>query len=377
MTFAELENATRDLQPPFAVVDLGAFHRNASDMARRAGGKPIRLASKSVRCRALTRAALALPGYQGVLAYTLPEALWLAEDTDDVLVAYPTTDTTALWRLADSGLTDRVTVMIDDPAQLDLIPTGAPIRVCLDLDASLRLLGAHLGARRSPVRDAAAARALAREVVSRPGMRLVGVMSYEAQIAGVGDRGRLAVRLVHALSRRDLRRRRAEAVAAVTEIASLEFVNGGGTGSLESTAAEDAVTELAAGSGLYGPALFDTYRAFRPEPAAFFALPVTRVPAPGIVTVHGGGWVASGSAGRDRLPTPVWPQGLKLTPMEGAGEVQTPLTGARGLRVGDRVWFRHTKAGELCEHVNELHLVDGGTVTDVVPTYRGEGMAFL
>ncbi|GLZ81540.1 alanine racemase [Actinorhabdospora filicis] len=377
MTFADLDRATRDLQPPFAVVDTGAFHRNAADMTRRAGGKPIRLASKSIRCRALTRAALAVPGYRGVLAYTLPEAMWLAEDVDDVLVAYPTTDTDALWRLAGSGLADRVTIMIDDPAQLDLVPSGAPIRVCLDLDASLRLLGAHLGTRRSPVRDGAGARALAREVVARPGLRLVGVMSYEAQIAGLGDRARPVVRLIQALSRRELRQRRAEAVAAVAEVAPLEFVNGGGTGSLESTAAEDAVTELAAGSGLYGPALFDTYRAFRPEPAAFFALPVTRVPAPGMVTVLGGGWVASGTPGRDRLPTPVWPEGLKLTAMEGAGEVQTPLTGARGLRVGDRVWFRHTKAGELCERVNELHLVDGGEIRDVVPTYRGEGRAFL
>ncbi len=52
---------------------------------------------------------------------------------------------------------------------------------------------------------------------------------------------------------------------------------------------------------------------------------------------------------------------------------------AAGLLVGlgDRVWFRHAKAGELCERVNELHLVRGGAVVDVVPTYRGEGRAFL
>ncbi|HEY1179974.1 MAG TPA: amino acid deaminase/aldolase, partial [Phytomonospora sp.] len=256
---------------------------------------------------------------------------------------------------------------------------------CLDLDASLRLLGGrvHLGARRSPVHSPDAARALARVIADRPGFRLVGVMSYEAQTAGRGDNApgleRHAVRLVQRMSRRELGRRRAAAVAAIGEVAPLEFVNGGGTGSLETTAAEDAVTELGAGSGLYGSTLFDTYRAFRPRPAAFFVLPVTRLPGPGVATVLGGGWIASGGAGRDRLPTPVWPEGLSLTGMEGAGEVQTPLTGrgTAGLRIGDRVWFRHTKAGELCEHVNELHLVEGGEIRESVPTYRGEGFAFL
>jgi len=59
--------------------------------------------------------------------------------------------------------------------------------------------------------------------------------------------------------------------------------------------------------------------------------------------------------------------------------VQTPLLGpgAAGLRVGDRVWFRHAKAGELCERVDSLALVAGGELVDVVPTYRGEGRAFL
>jgi D-serine deaminase-like pyridoxal phosphate-dependent protein len=168
-------------------------------------------------------------------------------------------------------------------------------------------------------------------------------------------------------------------VAAVREHAELEFVNGGGTGSLAATAADPAVTELTAGSGLYGPTLFDAYRAWRPEPAALFALPVVRRPGPGVVTVLGGGWIASGQTSRIRQPTPWLPAGLRLTGTEGAGEVQTPLVGpATGrLRVGDRVWFRHAKAGELCEHVDALHLISGNAVTGVVPTYRGEGKAFL
>ena len=45
----ELKHATSHLDAPFAVIDLNAFDRNAADLLRRAGGTPIRLASKSVR----------------------------------------------------------------------------------------------------------------------------------------------------------------------------------------------------------------------------------------------------------------------------------------------------------------------------------------
>ncbi|WP_103529604.1 amino acid deaminase/aldolase [Streptomyces sp. SM12] len=391
--FGRLARATAGLEPPFAVVDLDAYRANARSLARRSLGKPIRVASKSLRCRHLLADTLRGDGFRGVLAFTLPEALWLAEDHTDVVVGYPTTDRAALRRLAtDQRLRERVTLMVDSPEQLEFLHGAArpdparPLRICLELDASYRLLGGrvHLGARRSPVHSPGQALALARRIADRPGLRLVGMMAYESQIAGVGDapaaalRG-LAVRMMQRASAAELRERRATAVAAVRSVADLEFVNGGGTGSVEGTAAEPAVTEVAAGSGLYGPLLFDTYRAFRPRPAAFFALPVVRRPAPGIVTVLGGGWPASGAAGQDRLPRPVHPGRLAYRATEGAGEVQTPLLGpaADGLALGERVWFRHAKAGELAERVNSFHLVEGDRIVEEVPTYRGEGHAFL
>ncbi|MCF6745785.1 amino acid deaminase/aldolase [Blastococcus sp. KM273128] len=394
---AELEAATAALDAPFAVVDLAALDANAADLVSRAGGRPVRVASKSVRCRGVLRRVLARPGFSGVLAYSLREALWLAGGDDavstDVVVGYPSVDAGALRALAaDEQAVERVTLMVDSVEHLDLVdavvPPGTrpPLRVCLDVDASLRAAGGrvHVGVRRSPVHTPGEAAALARALVDRPGVELVGLMAYEAQIAGLQDaparrpfRG-LAVRGLQAVSARELAHRRAEVVAAVSAVAPLRFVNGGGTGSLERTAAEPAVTEVAAGSGLYSPTLFDGYRAFAGRPAAFFAVPVTRVPAPGVVTVAGGGWTASGPPGADRLPLPTFPAGLRWLAGEGVGEVQTPLRGpgTAGLRSGDRVWFRHAKAGELCEHVEVLHAVAGGAVVDVLPTYRGEGRAF-
>lgn len=392
-----LTEATADRPAPVVALGVEALAWNAHDLLRRAGGLPIRVASKSVRVRAVLGAVLALPGYRGVLAFTLAEAAWLAETIDDVVVAYPTADRRALAALAaDERAASRVTLMIDSADQLDLVDAAAPpagrppIRVCLDFDASWSapLLGrvvGRLGALRSPVHEPRELRALAEHVLRRPGFELVGIMSYEAQIAGVADRpaGRPAagalVRVVQGRSAAELAERRSVAVAAVRAVADLEFVNGGGTGSLERTAAESCITELAAGSGLFGPHLFDDYGAFAPAPAAAFALDVVRRPAPDAATLLGGGWIASGAAGKDRLPRPVWPEGLRLAAREGAGEVQTPLIGeaARGLAVGDRVWLRHAKAGELMEHANEVVPVRNGEALDAVLTYRGEGKCFL
>jgi D-serine deaminase-like pyridoxal phosphate-dependent protein len=394
-----LERATADLQPPFALVDLDALWANASDLESRAAHRPIRLASKSLRCRALQTRVLARDGFAGTLAFTLPEALWLARHGfEDIVVAYPTADRVALSELARLGAEcphARVTVMVDDVAQLDLIeaarPHGdldvAPIRVCIDLDAGYRALGGRVvvGAKRSPVHTPAQAVALARAILARDALALVGIMSYEAHIAGLGDapRGRplraLAIRAIQSRSARELAARRAEAVATVRELIPLEFVNAGGTGSLHLTAREPAITELTAGSGLYGPALFDSYRAFMPRPAALFALPVVRRPGPGVATVLGGGYLASGPADSARLPVPHLPAGLRLDSQEGAGEVQTPLLGdvADDLAVGDRVWLRHAKAGELCERFASLHLLAGDRIVEVLPTYRGEGQCFL
>ncbi|MCW2791298.1 MAG: hypothetical protein JWO76_396 [Nocardioides sp.] len=380
------------LPTPLMVVDLDAFDANAADLVRRAGGKPVRVASKSLRVPALVSRALAHEGFGGVLAYTLREALWLHEQeiSDDVLVAYPTVDLGAIARLVGSpSAAAHVTLMVDDVAQLDVIDSvrssrAVPVRVAIEIDAGLRIGGQHVGPKRSPLYDPAPVVALARAIESRGGFRLVGAMTYEGQVAGLADdlpaqRARsMVVRRLKSASMSQLEVRRREIAAALAEVTELEFWNAGGSGSVEASASDPVVTEVAAGSGLLVPTLFDHYQSFRPRPASFFGLPVVRRPSPQVATVHGGGLVASGPAGADRLPTPWAPAGLHLTGLEGAGEVQTPLTGhaAALLAIGDLVWFRHAKSGEPFEHTNTVHLLAGEAFVDEVPSYRGHGLAF-
>jgi D-serine deaminase-like pyridoxal phosphate-dependent protein len=428
MVSSDLRGAMDGTGAPTAVIDLGAFDANLDALADRARGLPIRVASKSLRVPAAIERALAHPAYSGVLAYSVPEALHLhVRGVRDIVIGYPSLDKQALARMfTEVGACTNITVMIDSVAHLDIIdavrdsladppaeagpesvPTAeeprttpeprttqpnpaeaaaASVRVCIDVDASFRLAEAwmgdrfHIGSRRSPIRDGNSAVALARQVAARPGFDLVGLMFYEGQIAGTGDAGRSArqtiVRRMQKASIAELAKRRAAVIAAVREVADLEFVNGGGTGSFESSAVEGTLSELAAGSGLFSPGLFDGYTHFRHRPAAFFVSPVVRRPAPGWVTVFKGGFIASGVPGADRLPTIAWPPGLEYSGLEGPGEVQTPLTGpgVEDLRIGDLVWFRHAKAGELAEHFNEFLVVSGSTVVETWTTYRGEGL---
>lgn len=391
------ERIFAEVEAPFAFVDLDSMWANADSMLERAGGKPIRVATKSIRCRALIEEVLRYDqGFSGLMTFTLPETLWLAEQGfEDLLLAYPTTDVEALGELALRSVAHPAgapIVMVDCAEHLDMIESvlggaASPVRVCIDLDASWWALGGRVkvGPKRSPIHTVEQALALAREIERRPQIELDALMAYEGQIAGVGDRpaGRrlrgAMIRFMQKRSARELAERRGAVVAALGEFVELPIVNGGGTGSLELTAAEAVVTEVTAGSGFYAPTLFDSYSRFTLTPAAGFALPIVRKPSPKVATALGGGYLASGSGDPARLPSPWLPAGLRLDPEEGAGEVQTPLLGdpAAGLAVGDRVYMRHAKAGELCERFNTLHLVQGDEIVDVVPTYRGEGKSFL
>ncbi len=388
---AAVASATPAFAAPIGVVDLEAFDANVAALVAAAQGKPIRLVTRSLGIPDLITRAAQHDGFRGLLAGSVAEALWLHEErlSNDIVVAYPSVDAAALSKLASSPSAAAViTLMVDSRVHLDLVDAlraskAVPIRVAIDIDAGLRMGRQHAGVKRSPLYDAAQVVALAAEVEARRGFRLVGAMTYAAT-GGFPDLhlGRQARSLVRrkleSAAQAQLAVRRSEIAQALGAMVELEFWNAGGSDSIVEEAADPVVTEVAAGSGLFGPSLLEGGPVSALQPAAYCGLTVTRRPSPEIATVHGGGFVASGPVGADRLPVPWAPPGLHLTDLEGAGETQTPLTGhpAALLRVGDLVWFRPAKPGEFFDRVAQVQLLMGATFEAPASTYRGLGLVF-
>lgn len=384
----------KGVQFPYAFVDLDLFDENIKQIAKRAGNKTIRIASKSVRCKELLKRALAAdPIYQGIMCYTTLEAVWLSQEGfDDLLIGYPSwhaEQVTEACKEIAKGKT--IIFMVDMPehvTHLDKIgkANGVTIPICIDLDMSSDYPGLHFGVWRSSVRSATDALKLYEVIKTCPNVNLTGVMGYEAQIAGVGDNwpGKTAmnniIRFLKNRSVKEIAKRRGDTVKALLDAgATLPLVNGGGTGSLEWTIQEPWVNEVTVGSGLYNSGLFDHYTNFRHYPSAAYAVEIVRQPKPDLYTCHSGGYTASGAAGKDKLPVPYLPAGAALLDQEGAGEVQTPIkyNGPEKLQLGDPVYLRHSKAGELCERFKNLYLVSKGKIIGSTPTYRGEGQCFV
>jgi len=299
MDYAQFQKATKGCDLPLAWLDLDALEQNMRAVLDRAGNKPVRVVTKSIRSVSLLRRILSYsPQFQGLMCFHPAEAVYLSESgLDDLLVAYPSLQSSSIAKVCEqSALGKKIILMVDDENQLDLINTYARKSsivqpVCLDLDMSLALPALFFGVRRSPVNSPQQAVNLYRAILTRPNLKLVGVMGYEAQIAGVGDSlpGKaLQNKVVPWLKRiaiPRLTRRRCATVNALRQAgAKLQFVNGGGSGSIPSTVADPSVTEVAVGSAFFSPHLFDYYRDFRYQPAAGFALEVVRQPDKNYVT---------------------------------------------------------------------------------------------
>ena len=391
--YAAYRTAFEGRELPVAFLDRSAFETNIERTRARADGVPVRVASKSVRCRWVLERILAEPGFEGLMCYTGHEAADLAaEGFDDLLVAYPVLDKGELRRVAEAVADGAHVVLMIDSAEhvrragAAAAEVGADVPLCLDLDLSTEHLGVHFGVRRSPVRTPEAALSVAAAVSETPGVHVSGLMGYEAQLAGLPDRNpasnpieNAAIRRFKKRSRPVVRERRQSVAEALDEEYGLELVNGGGTGSIEFTREDPWVTEVTAGSAFYAPRQFDWYDDLSHEPAAGYAVRVTRLPKPDVYTCRGGGYVASGPVGEDKAPVPWLPDGAELLDTEGAGEVQTPVRYEESvdLSVGDPVVMRHSKAGELCRFFEELAVVDGDEVVDTHPTYRGDGRCYL
>ncbi|WP_335872970.1 amino acid deaminase/aldolase [Bacillus sp. 2205SS5-2] len=378
---------------PGVYLDLKAFDRNVEKVATIAKGKNVRVASKSIRSVNLIERVLSSHTcFRGILCYNPHECVFLAEKGfDDLLLAYPTTDREALMKIANLFHEEKfITIMIDSISHIELLhkiakESSSKFRICLDIDLSLTYFGLHFGVKRSPLRYTHQVLTLIQEIKKYPTLILDGIMGYEAQIAGVADKmpGQfIKNRLITYLKRKsfqDYPRRRQEIVDALkSEGISLRFSNGGGTGSLLITREEEAVTEVAVGSALYAPHLFDYYRDFRYEPSLFFTSPIVRQPSNNVYTSYSGGYIASGATGKEKQPLIHLPKGCDLVSLEGAGEVQTPFNnnGDQPLEVGDVIVFRHSKAGELAERFTHIQLVENDRVIDSCTTYRGDGYCF-
>ncbi len=379
---------------PLAYVDLDLMHQNMDVLLERALKKNVRIASKSIRCKRVMERILEVNDqFKGIMCFTADEAVYLSENKfDDIILAYPAVhapDILAIAQKVKKGA--KIYLMVDRIEHIQIIEKAladaeVKIPVCIDIDMSVDFPGLHFGVWRSSLRSIRAFKSFVDKVLQSDKVEIKGLMGYEAQIAGVGDNvtGKFflntTIKGLKAVSIPQIRYFRKEAVAYLNaNDVQLDFVNGGGTGSMESTCTEDAVTEITVGSGFYNSHLFDYYSNFSLLPAAGFAIQITRKPKDNTFTCHGGGYIASGGIELIKAPLPYLPEGAKLIEQEGAGEVQTPIVykGKEQLKIGDPVFLRHSKAGELCERFNELYLIENNKIVEKAKTYRGEGKCFL
>ena len=434
-------------QYPLMYVDTSLLDWNIASVLSRAGDKLIRIASKSIRCTHIMSYILQQSDrIQGIMCYSAEEAVWLSNrGFDDLLVAYPCVNRRTIEKVVRTIATTgkKIYLTVDCIEHLQLINTVAHevfgtidaatvtgtitteekeekaqnggnviVPVCIDVNMAVQFpLGIHFGVRRSPLSTAAQLGVLLDAMPTYPHIAVKGMLGYEAQIAGLGDERQgstlldWSIRQLKRISIPRVTARRRELLNVIKGRGiELDFVNGGGTGSLASTVTDACITEVAVGSAFYSPTLFDAYRDFSYQPACGFAIQAVRSPSRGVLTCFGGGYVGSGGISVWKAPQLHLPVGCVLDPQEMAGEVQTPVhlpvthhnhnhnhlnytTGSEGeeregrkreegVGIGDPILLRHSKAGELCERFAAVLLVTDGTVRERVPTYRGEGQCF-
>lgn len=382
----------QQLDAPFAWLDLDALEENILQVKRMVPNQQIRIATKSIRSVDVLKKVASLLGSQlsGWMTFSAAETDFLCEKGfDHFLLGYPTMENTTVRTLMQWIQKGKdITFMVDSEAQMhhlnDLaMVLNVRVAVCIDVNVSLDLKAIYFGTRRSSITDHVTLKRLIQRSRAFKHIRLTSIMGYDAQLAGVGDRpvNQLKGAMIRQLQKKSkpfIQQKRQKAVQLLQRhVGPLRFVNGGGSGSLHFNAMCPEVTEVTVGSALYKPALFDAYEEMPFQPAAGFCLRVTRQPDLETIVLHGGGYIASGAVAVDKMPKPI-DERLQFYTLEGAGEVQTPMKQPKGLcEEGDLVFFRHSKAGELCERFQVLHTFNKDGYVGPYKTYRGEGQCFL
>lgn len=390
-TLKKYKRAFETLERPFAWLDLDALDANITTLSLQTKEKRVRIATKSVRSVEVLRYLEEhVPYMCGYMTYSAAETDYLAQQgLNHFLIGYPVYETESVRNLCKWIKKGKdITFMIDALAQAGWLHQIAKeqevkVNVCIDLNLSIKTPIVYFGTRRSSITTVDDASLLIDQLQAMSSLEIVGVMGYEAQLAGVQNQPKnkakgLMIQQLQQQTKEKVTKLRQQMVALVKQkVGDLQFVNGGGTGSLVFTANSKEVTEVTIGSGFYAPSIFDFHKSVKLESAAGFALRVTRKPTSDTIVCHGGGYIASGIS-EQREPT-ILSAGLTYYPTEGAGEVQTPLkvSTKEHYEIGDTVYFRHVKAGELCEHFKALHLVRSEKYKGAFNTYRGDGQCFL
>jgi D-serine deaminase-like pyridoxal phosphate-dependent protein len=388
-------SALNNFSTPLAYVDLNLLDKNIEIIIQRNTlSKNIRLATKSIRSIDILKYIFSKSEiFKGLMAYDAREAAMLSvKGFDDILIAYPEVDERKIQDcIIEIQKGKQIIFMIDQIAHLQILQKIAKknncrIPICIDIDLSSTFPFIYFGVYRSSIKTINDVENIIQKIQEYENLKLVGIMGYEAQIAGLGDNfvnekiKSAIIKFLKKISLKSISKKRNEIQNLLQKKnINIQWHNGGGTGSIETTTKDAGITEVTVGSGFFQSHLFDNYTNFKHYPSAGFVLQITRKPTPNIITCNGGGYIASGATNANKLPKPYMPYGLSLIKDEGAGEVQTPLLLKQNmnLNIGDLVFFRHAKAGELCEHFNELYLLRNGKVENIVKTYRGEGFKFL
>lgn len=396
-----IKHQVAKLEMPAMLVNMDALDQNIALFKKAAeqSGKNIRVATKSIRVPELIRYILDKGGekFNGLMCFSLEEAAYLFQQNfTNIFVAYPTVsnaDLALFFQLTQAK--HKLSLAVDSIAQIKCIEevwkknagnaNFEKAKLCIDVDMSWKPFGSHLGVFRSSIISVETFTELLDYMLQSNFVQPVGVMGYEAQVAGMGDQNPFAPllnpakKIIKKLSVRDIFQKRKKLHQMLQEKGvDLEFFNGGGTGSVNSTQKEPWITEIAVGSGFLQAHLFDYYALNQCEPAFCFALQVSRKPQKNIATCKSGGFIASGEIGKDKMPLPFLPQGIKITANEGFGEVQTPVIIPPNIRItlGDPLFFRPAKSGEIAEHFIKYYLFRNNQITGSAKTYRGEGECF-
>ena len=400
---------------PCVLVDLKSFDDNIELIRKEMLNHPsttVRIASKSIRVPYLLDRILSSGHpYKGMMCYSVGEAQFLSEmGFDDLLIGYPSEQLSDYQILRNLHEKEKklIRIVVDNEQSIGkmnefLDGIREPFPLILEIDVSFRWFNGliHIGARRSPIRTISQLIQVIQYMKTLSNVRLEGLMVYESHIAGIGDINPAnfwlnpVIRFIKSFSIPRIEKIRQE-MSQICLKYGLTLFNGGGTGSLLSTLNESSsLTEITVGSAFFQPHLFDHYQQnqlminksnYSLTPSCYFALPIVRISDQNQwITCLGGGYVASGKPGWDKIPIPVYPKGLTVSHDEGTGEVQTPLqihpkTDQQTLELlknNGIVYFRHAKGGELAERFTHFLLVQNGKIVETPKTYRGFGKCFI